>query len=1105
MTIFRPDIYDHNNPNLPFTDVNSVGGADGPVADQASMLAFPPDKLKVGTRKHFRVGGVRKEYELIDLDFVNDLALGWEEIETTLDAVLTAGNTSTQDMTINNLTLTGNLTVQGNSVIVDAEITTTDAVLDMNYGEVGAGVTLGYSGLNIERGTLDNFWLGFDEVRDAFTIGQITELSAAQIATTQLVATREDTPLDGGHAVWNSANNRFETVSVSSFSYWTQSGNDIYYNTGYVGIGTSSPSRKLTIANTDGTEIMFKMVSREGTQNNEIALGVGRQNLADAQSYLAFYTHDNVALTRRMSLNYQGDLGIGVGPISIAYRLHVEGTNSLASIRNSTTTNGIVLNNTGNLTVHGDSTFMGGATINGVLSTIVDVWHTSTDGAERLFFANNGIFYFRSPNSFYWRNSTNTTIAIMTDAGRLDLSGILRAQDPTAFTLGNLAGDNRIQQSSSIFAFFSSANTLARVRGSEAVNSDEFITKSQFDAGQSSDTLQAVTDRGSVTTNGITINSGANTGLNITSSNNLIANFTSSDAIGEIRIADNTSYTRLLTTGVDFKIMPNNGVELAVFEGDTNSVIINGSLSLGKDGSGNTILSFYDDTNNTQRSLQWTDASSKWQVEDSTGTLRDLIHSANINSFVSGFVPTSRSLTGGDGINTIGDLSADRTVSVDSTVARKNINNNFTVAQQFLQGARINNGFNLDMAATTTGRTLIRFRVASATDPAYSFGGDEDSGYSWSAADTLELVTGGVSRLQISSTTITSSLLTGIGTQMLVVNASGVLSRQDIPSGGGLSNLVDDTTPQLGGQLDVNGQSIGDGTRELLSFVEDASAVNHIEIENNATGSAPIIRSTGDDTNVNLTLDTKGTGTLTLGMLTGTGTQMLVLNASGVASRQAIPTLSSLGGVATTTTLTGGDGIGTIGDLSTNRTIAVDSTVARKNADNAFTAIQSFNASGSVTSPTISIGASNIGIYDITNGMGFTTGGIQRLSIDNNGIVASGTITATNFIDSSDSRLKYELDSPVLGLSLIRKLNPKFYRKGAVVESGFYADQLPENAHYMRHIGPDRFFGMDYKNLHAVTVMAIKEVDGEVDKLKDRVNKLEEENARLREQIKNAA
>jgi hypothetical protein len=79
-----------------------------------------------------------------------------------------------------------------------------------------------------------------------------------------------------------------------------------------------------------------------------------------------------------------------------------------------------------------------------------------------------------------------------------------------------------------------------------------------------------------------------------------------------------------------------------------------------------------------------------------------------------------------------------------------------------------------------------------------------------------------------------------------------------------LTDIVDDTSPQLGGQLDVNGNAIGDGTLELISFTEDASAVNHINIENEATGSGPIISATGDDANIDLNLNGKATGNVIL-------------------------------------------------------------------------------------------------------------------------------------------------------------------------------------------------------------------------------------------------
>lgn len=88
----------------------------------------------------------------------------------------------------------------------------------------------------------------------------------------------------------------------------------------------------------------------------------------------------------------------------------------------------------------------------------------------------------------------------------------------------------------------------------------------------------------------------------------------------------------------------------------------------------------------------------------------------------------------------------------------------------------------------------------------------------------------------------------------------------DLPgAGGGLSNIVEDTTPQLGGQLDVNGNALGDGTLELLAFTETVSAVNHINVTNAATGNAPKVSAVGDDANVDLDLRPKGTGNVTVG------------------------------------------------------------------------------------------------------------------------------------------------------------------------------------------------------------------------------------------------
>ena len=83
---------------------------------------------------------------------------------------------------------------------------------------------------------------------------------------------------------------------------------------------------------------------------------------------------------------------------------------------------------------------------------------------------------------------------------------------------------------------------------------------------------------------------------------------------------------------------------------------------------------------------------------------------------------------------------------------------------------------------------------------------------------------------------------------------------------GGFSSLAADTTPQLGGQLDVNGNAIGDGTLELLKFSETGSAVNEFTIANAAASNGPTLSSSGSsDSNIDINIIPAGTGNVNLG------------------------------------------------------------------------------------------------------------------------------------------------------------------------------------------------------------------------------------------------
>jgi hypothetical protein len=65
----------------------------------------------------------------------------------------------------------GNLLVGGNSsVITKTDLAITDNMIILNRGEVGAGVSLIYSGIEIDRGSLSNVQLRFNEINDRWQI-----------------------------------------------------------------------------------------------------------------------------------------------------------------------------------------------------------------------------------------------------------------------------------------------------------------------------------------------------------------------------------------------------------------------------------------------------------------------------------------------------------------------------------------------------------------------------------------------------------------------------------------------------------------------------------------------------------------------------------------------------------------------------------------------------------------------------------------------------------------------------------------------------------------------------------------------------------------------
>jgi len=144
------------------------------------------------------------------------------------------------------------------------------------------------------------------------------------------------------------------------------------------------------------------------------------------------------------------------------------------------------------------------------------------------------------------------------------------------------------------------------------------------------------------------------------------------------------------------------------------------------------------------------------------------------------------------------------------------------------------------------------------------------------------------------SQTVTFKYVTGSGDSVAISNGSTSLvyakaddvTNPNIASVALASDLVDDTSPQLGGNLDTNSFMIDFDTshgirdengNEQLFFSTTSSAVNYVNVTNAATGGDPKVAALGDDSNVDLALAPKGTGEIVV----GTGSAASTITSSG--------------------------------------------------------------------------------------------------------------------------------------------------------------------------------------------------------------------------------
>ena len=111
-----------------------------------------------------------------------------------------------------------------------------------------------------------------------------------------------------------------------------------------------------------------------------------------------------------------------------------------------------------------------------------------------------------------------------------------------------------------------------------------------------------------------------------------------------------------------------------------------------------------------------------------------------------------------------------------------------------------------------------------------------------------------------------------------------------LASSDAINTIVQDTSPQLGGNLDTNSHNIliddahfiaDENGNEQIIFQTTSSAVNQFDITNAATGNSPEISATGDDTNISLKITPKGSGQVVLDGNVGVESGVIDLKNSG--------------------------------------------------------------------------------------------------------------------------------------------------------------------------------------------------------------------------------